>query len=95
MSKQTSISRRGFLGLGALAAAGSALAVTGCAPTRQGEEKLSDTGTATASGNPAWLGDEPEIGEIARTEDTDFHIIGAGCAGTAAACRRPASTSVA
>ena len=62
MSKQTSISRRGFLGLGALAAAGSALAVTGCAPTRQGEEKLSDTGTATASGHPAWLGDEPEIG---------------------------------
>lgn len=85
MSKQTSISRRGFLGLGALAAAGSALAVTGCAPTRQGEEKLSDTGTANASGNPAWLGDEPEIGEIARTEDTDFLIIGAGCAGTAAA----------
>lgn len=83
-SKQ-GISRRGFLGLGALTAAGACFGATGCAP------KSREAGLAPGGGNGAlasqadWLGVEPEIGTINSTQETDFLIIGAGAAGLAAA----------
>lgn len=84
--KESGLSRRGFLGLGALAAAGSVMGLAGCSPQNQG------TATASAKENPAttnganeWIGAEPEVTDIAKTEDTDFLIIGAGTAGMCAA----------
>lgn len=85
-SNVSKMSRRSFLGLGALLAAGSAATMAGCAPkSREGGYAVgggSGSGTLAAAD---WLGAEPEIGEIARTEETDFLIIGAGTAGLAAA----------
>lgn len=83
--QENGISRRGFLGLGALVAAGSAAALTGCAPQPQGTATAATGETADAKAD--WLGTAPEIaeGDIARTEDTDFLIVGAGTAGMTAA----------
>lgn len=86
-TKSFSLNRRDFLGLGAVAAVG-AMGLAGCAPQNpKAEETLSDTGVPTSSGNPAWLGEEPEVAasDITETIDTDFLIIGAGTAGLAAA----------
>ena len=79
------ISRRNFLGLGALAAAGSAVALAGCAPKAPGES-MAATGEAAVTA-PDWLGAAPDIAEsdIVRTEDVDFLIVGAGTAGMTAA----------
>ena len=81
------ISRRHFLGLGAVLAAGSAAAMAGCAGPKSREAGLAVGGGAVApvAGAADWLGTEPEITDIARTEDTDLLIIGAGTAGLAAA----------
>ena len=79
------ISRRNFLGLGALAAAGSAVVLAGCAPKAPGES-MAATGEAAVTA-PDWLGAAPDIAEsdIVRTEDVDFLIVGAGTAGMTAA----------
>ncbi len=80
------MSRRSFLGLGALVAAGSVATMTGCAPKNR-EAGLAVGGGQAGSSVTAseWLGTEPEITDIARTEDTGLLIIGAGTAGLAAA----------
>ncbi|MEC4294726.1 FAD-dependent oxidoreductase [Adlercreutzia shanghongiae] len=77
------ISRRGFLGLGALVAAGATAALSGCAPKGSGEAMATTGAEAPAAAD--WLGAAPEIADIARTEDTDFLIVGAGTAGMTAA----------
>ena len=87
-SKTAGLSRRSFLGLGALAAAGAAAAgMAGCAPstpTSATDPALGETGAPAASD---WLGSAPEIdaADIVETVDTDFLIIGAGTAGMCAA----------
>lgn len=77
------ISRRSFLGLGALVAAGASAALAGCAPTTA-SDNLATTGEAAPAADD-WLGAAPEISDIARTEETDFLIVGAGTAGMTAA----------
>lgn len=84
-TKKSGISRRGFLGLGAAAAAGSVLAMSGCAPQEAGSAGAASASAEETVSAVDWLGSEPEIGDIARTEETDFLIIGAGTAGVAAA----------
>ena len=82
------LSRRSFIGLGALAAAGAAAGLAGCAPQGQPASKADGAQGADAAGGVAdWLGSEPEIasGDIKETLDTDFLIIGAGTAGMCAA----------
>ncbi len=65
------------LGLAAVAATG-AIAGTAVADEATG---------ASAASNPDWLGEEPQVadGDIAATYDCDLLIVGAGCAGLAAA----------
>ena len=77
-------SRRSFLGLGAAATLGSVAALAGCAPQTP-SAALSDTGDSES--NSSWLGAEPTVeeSEITSAQDTDLLIIGAGCAGLAAA----------
>ena len=83
---QSKMSRRSFLGLGALVAAGSAASMAGCAPkSREGGLAVGGGQSAATAVAADWLGAEPEITDIARTEDTGFLIIGAGTAGLAAA----------
>lgn len=84
-TKRAGLSRRGFLGLGALAAAGSVMGLAGCAPQGQGAQAVAEEGSQGAAVD--WLGAEPEIaaGDIVKTEDTDFLIVGAGAAGMCAA----------
>lgn len=85
MSKNSmaGISRRSFLGISAAAAAGAGMALAGCAPK---SEPTNDAGEAAASNAGSdWLGVEPEVTDIASTEETDFLIIGAGTAGLCAA----------
>lgn len=82
-----SLSRRSFLGLGALAAAGAAVAsMAGCAPSASGTQ-VAATAQTPASGNPEWLGEAPEVAEadIVETVDTGLLIVGAGTAGMCAA----------
>lgn len=82
------LSRRSFIGLGALATAGAAAGLAGCAPQGQPASKADGAQGADAAGGVAdWLGSEPEIasGDIKETLDTDFLIIGAGTAGMCAA----------
>lgn len=84
-TKRAGLSRRGFLGLGALAAAGSVMGLAGCAPQGRGAQAVAEEGSQGAAVD--WLGAEPEIaaGDIVKTEDTDFLIVGAGAAGMCAA----------
>ena len=90
-ARTAGLSRRSFLGLGALAAAGTAMAgFAGCAPqSTQGEANAANAGTGAtaADGAHEWLGVEPAVaeGDIVRTEDTKLLIIGAGTAGMCAA----------
>ena len=78
----TSVSRRSFLGLGALAVAGAGLA--GCAPKHPDAAKLSETGESGAD----WLGEEPQIAddEIIETIHTEILVCGAGTSGLFVAC---------
>lgn len=80
------VSRRNFLagvaGVGALAAAGLA----GCAPSVAGEGKTADVeGKGATDGVADWLGEAPEITDIAETKECDLLIVGAGNGGMAAA----------
>lgn len=83
--KKGGLTRRGFIGLGALAAAGSVVGLAGCAPQGDGGGQADAAPGDAAQGATDWLGTEPEVTDIARTEETDFLIIGAGTAGMCAA----------
>ncbi|WP_350454767.1 FAD-dependent oxidoreductase [Slackia heliotrinireducens] len=84
------ISRRNFLtgaaGVGALAAFGLA----GCGqPTVVGEGEPAAEGEASATQASSttatdWLGEEPEVGEVASTVDVDLLICGCGMSGAVA-----------
>ena len=82
------LSRRGFLGLGALAAAGSVMGLAGCAPQTPAAANADAQEAAQGAASAAdWLGAEPAVAEadIVKTEETDFLVIGAGTAGLSAA----------
>lgn len=84
---QTSaMTRRGFVGLGALAAVAGAAGLAGCAAPGKADGGKQDAGEA-ASSAPEWLGTEPQVADadIVETKETDFLIIGAGTAGMSAA----------
>ena len=83
--KRGGLTRRGFIGLGALAAAGSMVGLAGCAPQNDGSGQADAAPNDNAQAGTDWLGAEPEVTDIARTEETDFLIIGAGTAGMCAA----------
>lgn len=81
-NKTSEFSRRSFLGISAAAAAGGVLALSGCTP----QDKESAATPASEQVSAAdWLGVEPQVGDITKTEETEFLIIGAGTAGMAAA----------
>lgn len=84
--KSAGISRRSFLGLGALAAAGAAVSAVGCAPSAPAGQATSAQ-AASATADAGWLGAAPEVAEadIVETVDTKFLIVGAGTAGMCAA----------
>ncbi len=77
MTTASNISRRSFLGGTAAAAGVAAVAGMGVA--------LADEAAAPATSVPAWLGEEPEDGEIVETKECDVLIIGAGNGGMVAA----------
>ena len=88
MSKSTSstkgMSRRSFLGLGALATAAGYASLSACAPSAPAatdEVELAQSGLD-------WLGEEPEISddEIVEIIDTEVLVCGAGTSGLFAAC---------
>lgn len=87
MIKQNAgVSRRGFLGLGALAAAGAAVATLGgCAPSGTAGDAKAAAEEAPAAAD--WLGAAPEVADadIVETVDTKLLIVGAGTAGMCAA----------
>ena len=95
MTKEFSTTRRNFLkgaSMGAVAVAGMA-GLAGCAPqtkaeTTAGSDDLAATGETNGSGNPDWLGPEPEIADdaIVETVDADVVVCGGGCSGLFAAC---------
>lgn len=76
------ISRRGFIGLGSLAAVGSVFALSGCS-----NDAASSTGgaTAAADGLPSFMQAPAAITDIAETVDYDVVVVGAGAAGIPAA----------
>ncbi|MCI2242604.1 FAD-binding protein [Adlercreutzia faecimuris] len=79
------LTRRSFIGLGAVLAAGATAGLAGCAP-RSREAGLAPGGGSTgAAASADWLGEEPALGSVARTEECDLLIVGAGTAGLAAA----------
>ncbi|WP_080800323.1 FAD-binding protein [Arabiibacter massiliensis] len=78
------VSRRSFLAGAATAGTMAALGLGGCAPRVQEAEADTGSGGVEPSGAPAWLGNAPEISDIAKTLDCDVLIVGAGCTGLAA-----------
>lgn len=79
------MTRRGFLGLGATAALAGGVSLASCSPK---DAAVSEEGEIeNASGNPAWLGEEPSIEEsdILETAETGVLIVGAGNAGMSCA----------
>lgn len=90
------MSRRSFIGLGSLAAAGSLLALGGCNNPQGGVSSASESAAASGavvnansnlSEHAAWLGEAPKINEsdVVATKDTDILIVGAGNGGMIAA----------
>lgn len=84
------MNRRSFvkgsaLGLAGIAAsgavAGSALAATSA------DGAVANAGVSVSSSTPSWLGEEPTVdpSDITATYDCDILVVGAGCAGSAAA----------
>ncbi len=84
MQTAQSFTRRGFLAGAAAAGALAAFSLSGCAPEAQGAE-----GDANQAENavPSWLGEEPEIDNIAETVDCEVLVVGAGCSGLPAAAQ--------
>ena len=81
----TALSRRSFLGLGALTAFASGAALVGCAP--QPSTTLAETSVAEEPKNTNWVGEAPQIddADIVNTLETDVLIVGAGNGGMACA----------
>ena len=93
MKQSTDLSRRGFLGLGAVAAASLGItSLVGCSPKVEPQDAPSATGgnaqEAAAPQTADWLGTAPEIAEdhIAETVNVDVLCVGAGVTGLVAAC---------
>ncbi len=89
MAKQKSdgLSRRQFIGLGSAAAFSTAAAsLAGCAPSA-GNSSEEDAEQVVESADD-WMGSDPDIAEedIAETVESDVVIVGAGVAGSIAAC---------
>lgn len=80
-----SITRRNFIGAGAVALAGmGALSVSGCAPqVAQEESGASESSSGQSAQSADWLGEAPSIDESAITEtvETEVLCVGAGTAG--------------
>lgn len=85
MSK-TNLSRRGFLTLGTVAAAGVAAGLTGCAPEPKADSALATSG-ASSTDKPAFMQapDAIDPASIVETHDYDVVVVGAGTAGVPAA----------
>lgn len=85
------ISRRSFVGLGAAATAAAALtSLAGCAPSTSDPSENEDASQSAESGQAVedWVGADPEIADedIAETVEYDVVVVGAGVAGSTAAC---------
>ena len=91
-----SLDRRSFVKTAALGAAATAVATAVAAgaqtaladPTVTAPEgSAANAGVSVAAAAPAWLGEEPVVdpADIAATYDCDILVVGAGCAGSAAA----------
>jgi uncharacterized protein with FMN-binding domain len=78
--------RRTFVTGSTLGLAGAALAGS-LGTAALANEAAEEIDAAPASGTPAWLGEEPQIdpAAITATYDCDILVVGAGCAGSAAA----------
>lgn len=92
-SYMESLNRRSFVKTAALGTAAAALAATGAQsafadPTVIAPEGFAaNAGVSVAGTVPGWLGEEPVVdpADIAATYDCDILVVGAGCAGSAAA----------
>ncbi len=83
MGTKHSISRRGFLGLGALSAAGVATAgLSGCTPSNSDTEAAEHNAVESWKDAPAAI----SASKIVETVDADVVVVGAGNAGQFAAC---------
>lgn len=84
-TSKMNVSRRSFLGLGALTALASGTALVGCAP--QQSATLAETGAAEEPKTTNWVGEAPEINDadIVSTLETEVLIVGAGNGGMACA----------
>ena len=84
MNESKGMSRRNFLaGAGAASALG-ALALAGCAPKtidETADKAVAAGGAAQNAAGSDWLGEAPEIGDIAETKETDILVVGAGMSG--------------
>lgn len=80
------LSRRGFLTLGTVAAAATAVGLTGCAPDSGSDASLAESGTP-AAGTPSFMQapDPIDPTSITETHDYDVVVVGAGTAGVPAA----------
>ncbi|WP_314039432.1 FAD-binding protein [Slackia exigua] len=90
MSKNTSISRRHFLGGAAATGAAAALGtLVGCAPSRGGQTKSDAQGANNAKGGNtagAWNEQPSSVAnQVSNTEDHEVVIVGAGNAGVVCA----------
>lgn len=83
--RQSGVTRRKFLGVGAAACAGLGLtALTGCSPRSSADEKQQEgKANAATSTSDDWLGSAPQIAEsdIKETREADVVCAGAGIAG--------------
>ncbi|MDR3052538.1 MAG: FAD-dependent oxidoreductase [Coriobacteriales bacterium] len=79
------LSRRGFITLGTLVAAGGMAALTGCGQPRQTPNGTSPEGGSSAAGMPSFFAAPAPITDIVETKDYDIVVVGAGAAGVPAA----------
>ncbi len=87
MKKTNGITRRDFLkGSAAGALSVAAMGLLGACSSKEGAGSDNDSAVeSTISETPAWLGQEPETGEIAETIETEVLVVGSGTAGWPAA----------
>ena len=89
MKKKVDISRRDFLKSSLIVGgSGIAMSLTGCAPKVVDSDTVSETSSPAPTGNIDWLGEEPEIGNVSDTVESDVIVIGGGTGGqyVAASC---------